>query len=196
MIAKLKGIINEIKPTELVLDVNGVGYQLSIPFTTYEKIHNHNMDEILLHVYTLHREDQFRLFGFFTVEEKTLFSILLSISGIGPIMALSILSGIDTDMLIQAVRSDNAALLTKIPGVGKNKAEKLVFELKRRMKKLEDSSLTAPSKPSLRNDAIEALVSLGFEESKSTKVVEAILKETPEIPIEMVIKTALQNLST
>ena len=194
MIAKLKGRIDELKPTELILDVNGVGYQLSIPFTTYESIQN--MEETLLYVYTLHREDQFKLFGFSTEDERNLFSTLINISGIGPSMALSILSGIRIDMLIEAVRGDNLAMLTKIPGIGRNKAEKLIFELKRKMKKFEDLHLVSTQGPSLMNDAIEALVSLGFDESRAAMVVEEILKEDPEIQIEIIIKKALKNLTS
>jgi holliday junction DNA helicase RuvA len=193
MIAKLKGKIDELKPTELIIDVNGVGYQVFIPFTTYQKIQTQTEAE--LQIYTLHKEDQFKLFGFATENEKQLFSILLSISGIGPAIALSILSGIESSLLVEAVQNDNLLILTKIPGIGKSKAEKLVFELKRKIRKLENFSAPVSKNSTIRNDAIEALVSLGFEEGRALKSVNEILEKFNDIPIEALIKNALKNLS-
>lgn len=194
MIGKLKGRLDELKPTELILDVNGVGYSLSIPFTTYEKIQKQK--EISLYVYTLHKEDQLKLFGFFSFQEKQLFSLLLNISGIGPTMALSILSGVEIEMLVEAVKSDNPSILTRIPGIGKNKAEKLIFELKRKINLIEADITAFPKQPSLRNEAVEALVSLGFDELRSSKTIEDIIKKSPDITIENIIKNALINLSS
>jgi holliday junction DNA helicase RuvA len=193
MIAKLKGKIDELKPTELILDVNGVGFQVFIPFTTYEKIQDKS--EIELYIYTLHKEDQLKLFGFFSENEKQLFTILLSISGIGPSIALSILAGIDSGSLVEAVQNNNTLLLTKIPGIGKSKAEKLVFELKRKINKLESFSAPVSKNSTIRNDAIEALVSLGFDESRAVKSVNEILEKFTDIPIEALIKNALKSLS-
>jgi holliday junction DNA helicase RuvA len=193
MIAKLKGRIDELKPTELILDVSGVGYQVFIPFTTYQKIQAQTEAE--LHIYTLHKEDQFKLYGFATENEKQLFIILISISGIGPVIALSILSGIDSSLLVEAVQNDNINLLTKIPGIGKSKAEKLLFELKRKIRKLENFSAPVSRNSTIRNDAIEALVSLGFDEARSAKAVNDILEKFSDIPIEALIKNALKNLS-
>ena len=116
MIAKLKGKIDEIKPTELILDVNGVGYEIHIPLSTYEKIQG--LEETSLYIYTHHKEDQLKLFGFFTINEKNIFKLLLNISGIGPAMGISILSGISIDLLIEAVRSQNPGMLIKVPGIG------------------------------------------------------------------------------
>jgi len=194
MIAKLKGTIDELKPTELILDVNGVGYHLQIPFTTYEAIQDKK--NITLFVYTLHKEDQFRLFGFHGHREKDLFSILLNISGIGPSMALSLLSGISIEMLVESVQTENTGLLVKIPGIGKSKAEKLIFELKRKLKKLEEFSGPYEGKQdSSRNDAVEALVSLGFDEKKSTQIVDEIRKGDADASLEIIIKEALKVFS-
>jgi holliday junction DNA helicase RuvA len=194
MIAKLKGKIDELKPTELIVDVNGVGYQVFIPFTTYEKIQN--LSETELYIYTLHKEDQLKLYGFLSESEKELFTILIGISGIGPSIALSILSGIDTGLLVEAVQNNNVLLLTKIPGIGNSKAEKLIFELKRKKRKLEHFSAPASVKSTVRNDAIEALVSLGFNDASASKAVNEILEKFSEIPIEQLIKNALKNLSS
>jgi Holliday junction DNA helicase RuvA len=194
MIAKLQGKIEDLKPTELIMNVNGVGYQVFIPFTTYEKIQNKT--EAVLLIYTLHKEDQFKLFGFFSASEKELFSILLTISGIGPSIALSILSGMAVDLLVDAVQNNNILLLTKIPGIGKSKAEKLVFELKRKIHKLESYTGTISEQSSVRNDAIEALITLGFDESKVLKSVNGILGKFIDIPLEELIKKALSDLSS
>ncbi len=193
MIAKLKGKIDELKPTAVILDVNGVGYQLYIPLTTYEKIQREQ--EVTLHVFTLHKEDQMRLFGFYTEGEKEIFQLLLNISGIGPAMALSVLSGIRIDRLAESVKSENPSMLTGIPGIGKAKAEKLVFELKRKLKKLETYSGTSPQMPSVRNEAVEALMSLGFDETKASRAVDDIIGKFPEITLEHAVKNALKSLA-
>jgi Holliday junction DNA helicase, RuvA subunit len=193
MISKIKGKIDELKPTEVVLDVQGVGYGLSIPLSTYEKIQS--VREASLYVYTHHREDQLKLFGFFTEGERNLFSMLLNISGIGPAMAISILSGISINLLVEAVQSENPGLLTKIPGIGKAKAEKLIFELKRKLKKLKSYTGEVEEPHTHKNDAIEALVTLGFDDARSARIVEEIIKDDPSVSIETIIKDALKLLS-
>jgi Holliday junction DNA helicase RuvA len=193
MISKIKGKIDELKPTEVVLDVQGVGYGLTIPLSTYEKIQA--VREASLYVYTHHREDQLKLFGFFTEEERSLFLMLLNISGIGPAMAISILSGVSINLLVEAVQSENPGLLTKVPGIGKAKAEKLVFELKRKLKKLKLFTGEAGEPNTFKNDAIEALVTLGFDDAKSARAVDDILKNNPSASIESIIKDALKLLS-
>ncbi|HNW27734.1 MAG TPA: Holliday junction branch migration protein RuvA [Spirochaetota bacterium] len=193
MIAKIKGTIDELKPTEVILDANGVGYGLTIPLSTYEKIQA--LNETTLFVYTHHKEDQLKLFGFFTENERDLFTILLNISGIGPAMAIAILSGITVGRLVDAVQSENVSLLTKIPGIGNAKAEKLIFELKRKLKKI--ASITGePREPrTQKNDAIEALVTLGFDDARSSKIVDELVKKNPDSSVEAIIKEALKLLS-
>jgi holliday junction DNA helicase RuvA len=193
MIRKIKGTIEELKPTDVIIDVSGVGYGLSIPLSTYEKIQQ--ATDTSLFVYTLHREDQLRLFGFYTEVERNLFTILLDISGIGPAMALSILSGISINLLVEAVETENAGLLMKIPGIGKAKAEKLIFELKRKLKKLKAFAGPSEERHTHKSDAIEALVSLGFDEAKSARAVEDVLKNNHDAPIETIIKDSLKLLS-
>jgi len=193
MIAKITGKIDEIKPTDLVLDVNGVGYGLRIPLSTYEKIVSR--ESATLYVYTLHKEDQFKLFGFYSEQEKELFTILINISGIGPSVALSILSGISAERLIQSVRDENTGLLVKIPGIGKAKAEKLVFELKRKLKKISTLPAGGSEGPSIKQDAVEALMSLGFDENRAAGAVESVIKENPEASIEHVVKESLKQIS-
>ncbi len=193
MISKIRGRVDDLKPTEVILDVGGVGYGLSIPLTTYEKLESSR--EATLYVHTHHREDMLRLFGFFTPDERDLFVILLNINGIGPAMALSILSGITIGRLVEAVRSENAAILTKIPGIGNAKAEKLIFELKRKLKKLDACAGVPDTREPHQRDAVEALVILGFDEARSARVVDEIIKSSPTLPLESVLKEALRNLS-
>ena len=193
MIGKLKGNVDDLKPTEMILDVNGVGFELTIPFSTYEKIQSEKSVTLLVH--TIHKEDQFRLFGFYTKIEKDIFKSLINVSGIGPAMAISVLSGITPERLIEAIRSQNPVLLTKIPGIGKTKAEKLVFELKRKLPLLERIAGPVSDTPSKTSDAVDALVALGFDESRSIKCVNEITAAKGQIGIEEIIKEALKLIS-
>ncbi len=192
MISRLTGRIDELKPTSLILDINGVGYGLTIPVSTFDRIQN--LTETTLHVYTLHKEDQFKLFGFATMKEKSLFNILLGVNGIGPSMAISIISSITAERITEAVKSENSALLLKVPGVGKSKAEKLVFELKRKISLLEEIAGPAEEDFSPSRDAVDALVALGFDESKAKKCVNDIVKEKKDSGVEEIIKESLKIL--
>lgn len=193
MIAKISGKIDDLKPTSVIIDVQGVGYELTISLNTYERIGNHENTELFVH--TLHKEDQLKLFGFHESSEKSLFLILTSVQGIGPAMAMSIISGISPGALTEAVSSANSAALTRIPGIGKSKAEKLIFELKRKIKHLEDISLTGEIQRSPSSDAVEALASLGFSEQAARNTVDSVLKSNPSAEIEDIIKTSLKLLS-
>ncbi len=193
MIAKLRGKIDTLKPTELILDVSGVGYHLFIPITTYEELQNRS--EAALYVYTYLREDQLKLFGFHDEGMKELFAILLNISGIGPSMAISIISGISPGRLMESVRTEDPSSLVKIPGIGKAKAEKLIFELKRKIKKLEIFSAGTANPAPVSSDAVDALVTLGFDEKRSTSTVSKITEENPGFTLEQLIKEALKQLS-
>ncbi|MCL2026406.1 MAG: Holliday junction branch migration protein RuvA [Leptospirales bacterium] len=193
MIAKLTGTVEILNPAECIIDISGVGYHLHIPFTTYEVLQNGVV--ATLHVYALHKEDQFKLYGFESAAAKEFFAILLNVSGIGASMGLAILSGISVEEFIDSIESDRFERLMKIPGIGKSKAEKIIFELKRKIKKLKAISSGTKFGNSQRNDAIEALMALGFDEKKSTSAVDSVRKEFAEISIEKTIKEALKILS-
>ncbi|HOP61942.1 MAG TPA: Holliday junction branch migration protein RuvA [Spirochaetota bacterium] len=193
MIGKLTGVIEDLKPTEVIIDVNGIGFELTIPFSTYEKIQGEQETSLLVH--TLHKEDQFRLFGFFTKIEKDIFRSLIAVNGIGPSMAISLLSGMTPEMLIDSLKTGNTAALTRIPGIGKTKAEKLVFDLKRKLPQLERISGPVPVSSSHRIDAIEALTALGFDEAKASVCIDDILKSSEAPPLEALIKEALKLLA-
>jgi Holliday junction DNA helicase RuvA len=169
-----------------------VGYSVVISFSTYESILN--LEEVTLYIHTIHKEDTFKLYGFSTLEEKEIFSLLLGISGIGPSMALAILSGLSIGELINVIKESNISRLIKIPGIGKSKAEKLLFELNRKIKKIEEFNASPVKSVSIRNEAVEALVSLGFDEKRSGLMIDEIRKENPDAAIEFIIKSALRRL--
>ncbi|HOP30336.1 MAG TPA: Holliday junction branch migration protein RuvA [Spirochaetota bacterium] len=193
MIGKLKGAVEDLKPTEVIIDVNGVGFELTIPFSTYEKIQGEKHATLL--VFTMHKEDQFRLFGFHSRIEKDIFKSLLAVSGIGPSMAISLLSGMTPENLIESVKNGNISALTKIPGIGKSKAEKLIFDLKRKLPQLERISGPVSAASSDRHDAVEALAALGFDENKASACVNEILKSSKDATLEDIIKQALKLLA-
>ena len=193
MIGKLKGSIEDLKPTEVIIDVNGIGFELTIPFSTYEKIQGEKNSTLLVH--TLHKEDQFRLFGFHTRIERDIFKSLLAVSGIGPSMAISLLSGMTPENLIESVKNGNINALTKIPGIGKTKAEKLIFDLKRKLPQLERISGPVSAASSDRHDAVEALAALGFDENKAAACVNEIIKSAKDANLEEIIKQALKLLA-
>lgn len=191
MIGRLRGTIIQSKPSELVIDVNGVGYIVSIPLTAFSA--NAGKENVDLYIYTHVREDQIRLFGFNTLSEKELFISLIHVSGIGPSIALSLLSGIDQETLLAAIRSGDTEPLTRVPGIGKAKAEKLIFECKRKFK---GGSFETGTPNTLARDAIEALLSLGYDEKNASTVVTALTRENPEYSLELIIKAALAKISS
>ncbi len=194
MIGKLRGRVDDLKPTGLIVDAGGVGYSVSIPFSTYEAISGNA--EVSLYIYTIHKEDQFKLYGFHEERGRELFSLLLGVSGVGPSMALALLSKMSPEELADVVKNDDSSHLMKVPGIGKSKAEKLIFELKRKLKKLAELAPGAESSigRSSSSDAVEALMSLGFDEKKSTSIVNEIRSEAPESSLEDIIKGALRRL--
>ncbi|MBW4040273.1 MAG: Holliday junction branch migration protein RuvA [Acidobacteria bacterium] len=180
MIAHIRGQILTKSPSAVVIDCNGVGYELSISVTTYTDIGDPGT-EARLHVHTHVREDALLLFGFADPTEKRLFEKLLTISGIGPKLAITVLSGISSDRLITAIRSADHATLTRIPGIGKKTAERVVLELKDKLDDLATSAASSsPSKPSLgaaADDVLSALVNLGYPRPIAQKAVETAAKD-------------------
>ena len=180
MIAHLRGQILTKSPNSVILDCNGVGYELAISVTTFTDLGNEGA-EAKLHVHTHVREDALALFGFSEMAEKRLFEKLLTISGIGPKLAITVLSGISAERLVGAIRAGDHATLTKIPGIGKKTAERVVLELK---DKLDDMTGIAPqqaSAPSLgvaADDVLSALVNLGYPRPVAQKAVETAAKDS------------------
>ena len=199
MISFLQGKLVSKTPTEIVVDVHGVGFSLSIPLSTFEKLEEINYD---VHILTyLHvREDIMQLYGFATEAERSLFRMLIAVSGIGPKMAQGILSGLNPTEFKEAIVSGNISALTAISGVGKKTAERLVIELRDKLGKTDDSEpmLIADSKQmKVRAEAIFALMSLGYTRQNAEKALRAVLNESveKEFPLEELIKRALRHAS-
>ena len=180
MIAHLRGQILYKIPNYVVIECGGVGYELAISVTTYTAIGDVGA-EARLHVHTHVREDAFLLFGFAEVTEKRLFEKLLTISGIGPKLAITVLSGISAERLVGAIRGGDHATLTRIPGIGKKTAERVVLELKDKLDDLAGYATggvsTTPSLGGTAEDVLSALVNLGYPRPIAQKAVESAAKD-------------------
>ena len=192
MIGYLTGKIITIKPTLILLDVNGVGYEIRISINTFERISG--KESISLFIYTNVKEDSITLFGFYSEVEKDMFELLITINGVGPKSALSLLSGISTDDLKQAIVTNNVERMIAVPGIGRKTAERLILELKNKVRDIKDEGIIS-TKPSLQKEAVIALTTLGYNLISSEKVVNKILSELPDCSLEELIKRSLKELN-
>ena len=198
MIASLTGILKYKSPTEILIDVHGVGYTVHIPLSTYEKLGDAGAPVSLLTYFHV-REDAMQLFGFFSDEERRLFKLLISVSGIGPKIAQGILSGMNVEELRSNLLSGNVTALIAIPGVGKKTAERMILELRDKVGGVmsETGSLAAGKMTSatMRSDALQALTSLGYNIPIAEKSIRLVLQETEGeiISLEELIKRALRH---
>jgi Holliday junction DNA helicase RuvA len=177
MIAFLRGRVLDKHPNRIIVDVSGVGYEVSVPLSTFYTVGDVG-SEISVHVHTHVREDQLALFGFATPLELTVFDRLIAVSGIGPKLALAVLSGIEPRELISAVHRGDHARLTRIPGVGKKTAERIVIELRDRLPKTVDAAAAGEAvspADNLRDDLVSALTNLGYHAQAIDKVLEKLL---------------------
>ena len=197
MIAFLRGRVLDKSPNRIIIDVNGVGYEVHVPLSTYYDIGDAGSD-VSLHVHTHVREDALQLYGFLTPLEQLLFQRLIGISGIGPKLAVSVLSGIGSRELVTAVQQADLARLTRIPGVGKKTAERIVLELKDRLGDVPAAPDTAGARPSagdrLRSDLVSALENLGYHRPLAEKAVDATRKPDIDATFEDALKSALREL--
>jgi Holliday junction DNA helicase RuvA len=197
VIARLKGTLVEKTPTRLIIDVAGVGYDVLVPLSTFYGIGDAGAD-VTLRVHTHVREDVIALYGFGSGIEQDLFERLIGISGIGPKLALAVLSGIDAGELVRAIRSQDVARLTKIPGIGKKTAERIGLELKDRLPTaLQPAGGTvAQAAPAdqLRDDLLSALTNLGYQRVAAEKTIDAALKKTPDAPFEQQLRDILRGM--
>jgi Holliday junction DNA helicase RuvA len=184
MIAHLRGRLLSKTPNQAILECAGVGYDVTISVTTFSALPAEGA-EAPLHIHTHVREDQIALFGFSETQEKRLFEKLLTISGIGPKLAITVLSGISADRLITAIRSGDHATLTRIPGIGKKTSERVVLELK---DKLDDLATAIPTTTGAGShhgpagdDALSALVNLGYPRPAAQKAIEAAIAKDPAV---------------
>jgi Holliday junction DNA helicase RuvA len=206
MIAHLSGILLSKQATSVILDVGGVGYEITIPVSTF-----YDLDEegsiVKLRIYTHVREDALQLYGFKTARERELFMRLISVSGIGPKLGITLLSGMSADEMIASIRTNNLARLTLIPGVGRKTAERLVMELRDKVASLSSAELeeelgaTAsagvpqPTEDSTRSDVLSALLNLGYQRSSAEKAVSAALDEGGDISVESILRRSLRKLA-
>jgi len=198
VIAQLRGRILEKHPNRIVVDVGGVGYDVFVPLSTFYGLGDAGSD-ISLRIHTHVREDALALYGFRTILEQDLFERLISVSGIGPKVALGVLSGIEPLELTRAIERSDVARLTAIPGVGRKTSERIVLELKDRLPRVqvEDAVAgeveTAPG--GLRDDVLSALVNLGYHRPLAEKAVAAAIKAVPDGGFEPTLKQALREMA-
>ena len=205
MIAHLSGTLLAKQATSVILDVGGVGYEVTIPLSTF-----YDLEEIgstaKLRIYTYVREDSLQLFGFRTLRERELFLKLISVGGIGPKLGITILSGMSADEIILSIRTNNLGRLTSIPGIGKKTAERIVIELRDKIAALsgpqpdEDpgsraSRETASSADTITDDALSALLNFGYQKNAAEKALNSAMQEGGEITVETLLRRSLRLLA-
>lgn len=197
MIAHLRGTLLEKHPSRLIVDVGGVGYDVQVPLSTFYVLGAPGA-QVTLRVHTHVREEVIALYGFATSLEQELFERLIGISGIGPKLALAVLSGIEPVELIKAIRLQDVARLTAIPGVGKKTAERIGLELKDRlpvaMQAAGQAPIDAAPEDQFRADVLSALLNLGYQRAVAEKAIEKALKGSPEGGFEQALRAVLRGL--
>ena len=204
MISHLSGTLLAKHATSVIVDVSGVGYEVTIPVTTFYDL-GEPKSPVSLNIYTHVREDALQLFGFRTLRERELFTLLISVSGIGPKSAVAMLSGMSADEIVTAIRTNNYARLTSIPGVGRKTAERLVIELRDKMAALSSPALeqelaagatgAAQSEDALREDTLAALTQLGFPKPAAEKAITNSIQEGGDLSVETLLRRSLRQLS-
>ena len=200
MIAHLRGMLQKKATEAIIINNGGIGYEVIAPLSTFYALPEEE-EEVSLHIHTHVREDALVLFGFNTVLEKEIFRLLISVSGIGPKLAINILSGIGPDDLLEAIAAGDTARLQFIPGVGKKTAERMALELKDKAQKVRidqklPPAMAAPARDeTVLNDALSALLNLGYPVKLARSAVEKALANIEEVTLEGVIKKALRLLA-
>ena len=196
MIEYIKGEIVELTPARMILECGGIGYELNISLTTYSAFNGKQTGKLF--VYEVIREDAHLLFGFAERMERELFLLLTSVSGVGPNTARMILSSLPPKELVETIASKNEAVLTAVKGIGSKTAQRILVDLKNKVKSVEGLTpvdvVAAPSNGAVAEEAVAALVMLGFQKAASHKAVTSILKGSPAMAVEQVVKTALRML--
>ena len=205
MIAHLSGILLSKEPNQVIVDVGGVGYDVTIPLSTFYDLDDQKSDVQLL-IYTHVKEDALQLYGFKTPSERKLFIHFISVSGVGPKLGIALLSHMKTDELIESIKSNNLARLTQIPGVGRKTAERLVVDLRDKMIQLSQTQVAeetgtrhettyASSEDAVRADALSALLNLGYQRSAAEKAIDAALGEGGDVTVESILRRTLKKLA-
>lgn len=198
MIGQLRGTLAEKQPPHVLLDVNGVGYELEVPMTTLYRLPAVG-ESLLLHTHLVVREDAQLLYGFSEKRERELFRELIRLNGVGPKLALALMSGLEVDELVRCVQAQDASVLVKVPGVGKKTAERLLIELKDRFKAWETVPVMAqlvtnsvPAANSADSDAVSALIALGYKPQEASRAVAAFKEDG--LSTEELIRAALKGM--
>ncbi|HEY5839670.1 MAG TPA: Holliday junction branch migration protein RuvA [Pyrinomonadaceae bacterium] len=206
MIAHLSGTLLSKQATSVIVDVAGVGYELAIPLSTFYDVGEIG-EPVQLRVYTHVREDALQLYGFKTARERELFLQLISVNGVGPALAIKLLSGMNADEMIASIRTNNLVRLVAIPGVGRKTAERLVVDLRDKIAALSSPALEeefaakaavegAPTTTeAMRNDAMSALANLGYQRAAVEKAVKNALDEGGELSVEVILRRSLRSLA-
>lgn len=202
MIAFLSGKLLEKDANSVIVDVGGVGYEVTIPLSTFYELGDVGSD-VNLRIYTYVREDSLLLFGFKTARERELYLKLISVQGIGAKSGIAMLSGMSADEIVAAIRTDNLARLTSIPGVGKKTAERLVIELRDKVGDLAAgvsagtsvAAAAAIGVDAVFDDALSALVNLGYQKQAAEKALQQVIKEGGELSVQKLLRQALQRLA-
>jgi len=195
MIGHITGIITSKKPTQTLIDVNGIGYLVSTSINTFEKISEEG-ESVSLHTYLAVKEDSLTLYGFYSLAEKEMFEILISVNGVGPKLAQGILSGINTDEFKDAIATSNVSRLIAIPGVGKKTAERMMIELRDKVDRVSDTNSTIQSEAfTVKDDAVAALMGLGYNQKTADKIIRSLLEENSSLSLEDLIKESLKSLN-
>jgi len=205
MIAHLSGTLLSKQATSVIVDVGGVGYEVTIPLSTFYDLEDSG-SAVQLRIYTHVREDTLQLFGFKTIRERELFLKIISVSGIGPKLGITLLSGMSADELIASIRTNDLARLTLIPGIGRKTAERLVIELREKVGALTSAQLEEElsakaaasgemTQDSVRADALSALLNLGYQRSSAEKALDSALAEGGDVTVENALRRVLRKLA-
>jgi holliday junction DNA helicase RuvA len=205
MIAHLSGTLLSKQATSVIVDVSGVGYEVTIPLSTFYDLADAGSN-VQLRIYTHVREDTLQLFGFKTARERELFLKIITVTGIGPKLGITLLSGMNADELIASIRTNNLARLTLIPGVGRKTAERLIMELREKVAELSSAQIeeefgakpevsAASNEDTVRADALSALLNLGYQRSGAEKAIDHAIGEGGDITVESILRRSLKKLA-
>ena len=194
MIYSLKGTVQELNLTSVVIDVQGVGYYVGISLQTSEKLQLGQ--PAFLNIQQIIREDAHLLFGFNTILEKEMFNLLISVNGVGPVSAIIMLSSLSLEEIASAILSNNSALLQKVKGIGTKTAERIIVDLRDKVQKFKNSeeNISAAVNNKVKEEALSALEVLGIAKKMSEKIADRVLKQNPALTVEDLVKQILKNI--
>ena len=193
MITHLKGKLVEKSPTNVVIEVNGIGYWVNISLTTFSQIPDN--ENIKLYTHLQVKEDSHSLYGFYSKKEREIFRLLISVSGVGTSTARTMLSSLDPQQVVEAISSNNVSIVQSVKGIGSKTAQRLIIELRDKILKIYDLDETyVNSNNTTREEALSALEVLGINKKSSERIVDLVIKENPEISVEEIIKETFKNI--